>query len=266
MPLPIAYGVYLLGGLALRVGTKKVAELLVKRGAKKLSENAIKKLAKPPTTVTPGNVASVLKNSRTGAGKPAPKTSPSKAPRNPPKKLKQPQSADSGKFQKPSPSPTIKPKPKTTSPTKNKSSSTGITRPKNTPNVGGSRIVGMNPKAMRGPGLKLGAMDFEPDFVLKDPPAKKYDKGPGGDQHPPATKKKEPVKKKEPAVKKTEGKMTLRKYLNDAIKKRGSSLTAEKKDAGKYKSIPSAKKAGSLYYTNKSGKVMAAVHAEDLKK
>ena len=245
MPLPIAYGVYLLGGLALRVGTKKVAELLVKRGAKKLSENAIKKLAKPPTTVTAGNVASVLKNSRTGAGKPAPKTSPSKAPRNPPKKLKQPQSADSGKFQKPSPSPTIKPKPKTTSPTKNKSSSTGITRPKNTPNVGGSRIVGMNPKAMRGPGLKLGALDFDSDLVLKDPTV---------------------VKKKDTVVKKTEGKMTLRKYLNDAIKERGSSLTAEKKDAGKYKSIPSAKKAGSLYYTNKSGKVMAAVYAEDLKK
>ena len=72
--------------------------------------------------------------------------------------------------------------------------------------------------------------------------------------------------KKDTVVKKTEGKITLRKYLNDAIKKRGSSLTAEKKDAGKYKSIPSAKKAGSLYYTNKSGTVMAAVHAEDLKK
>ena len=259
MPLPIAYGVYLLGGLALRVGTKKVAELLVKRGAKKLSENAIKKLGKPPTTVTPGNVASVLKNSRTGAGKPAPKTSPSKAPRNPPKKLKQPQSADSGKFQKPSPSPTIKPKPKTTSPTKNKSSSTGITRPKNTPNVGGSRIVGMNPKAMRGPGLKLGALDFDSDLVLKDPTVvKKKDT---------VVKKKDTVvKKKDTVVKKTEGKMTLRKYLNDAIKERGSSLTAEKKDAGKYKSIPSAKKAGSLYYTNKSGKVMAAVYAEDLKK
>ena len=125
----------------------------------------------------------------------------------------------------------------------------------------------MNSKAIRGQNLKLGTLDFEPDFVLKDTPAKKYDKGPGGDQHPPVIKKKEPaVKKKEPVVKKPEGKMTLRKYLNDAIKKRGSSLTAEKKNAGKYKSIAAAKKAGSLYYTNKSGKVMAAVYAEDLKK
>ena len=33
-----------------------------------------------------------------------------------------------------------------------------------------------------------------------------------------------------------------------------------------YKSISAAKKAGSLYYTNKDGKVMAAVYAEDLKK
>lgn len=38
------------------------------------------------------------------------------------------------------------------------------------------------------------------------------------------------------------------------------------KNAGKYKSIAAAKKAGSLYYTNKDGKVMAAVYAEDLKK
>ena len=38
-----------------------------------------------------------------------------------------------------------------------------------------------------------------------------------------------------------------------------------KKNAGKYKSIAAAKKAGSLYYTDKNGKVMAAVYAEDLK-
>ena len=59
--------------------------------------------------------------------------------------------------------------------------------------------------------------------------------------------------------------MTLKEYLNKEIKKKGISLTEAKKDAGKYKSIAAAKKAGSLFYT-KDGKVMAAVYAEDLKK
>ena len=60
--------------------------------------------------------------------------------------------------------------------------------------------------------------------------------------------------------------MSLKDYLNSKIKAKGSSLTKEKAKAGKYKSIAAAKKAGALYYTNKDGKVMAAVYAEDLKK
>jgi len=60
--------------------------------------------------------------------------------------------------------------------------------------------------------------------------------------------------------------VTLRKYLNDKLKEKGLSVKEAKKNAGKYKSIAAAKKAGSLYYTNKDGKVMAAVYAEDLKK
>ena len=61
--------------------------------------------------------------------------------------------------------------------------------------------------------------------------------------------------------------MTLTKYLNDEIKKRGSSVTAEKKGSDKYTSIAAAKKAGSLYYKNtKTGKTMAAVYKEDLTK
>ena len=59
---------------------------------------------------------------------------------------------------------------------------------------------------------------------------------------------------------------TLREYLNSQIKAKGSSLSAEKAKAGKYKSIAAAKKAGALYYTDKSGKVMAAVYASDLSK
>ena len=60
-------------------------------------------------------------------------------------------------------------------------------------------------------------------------------------------------------------KETLQKYLNRILKSKGVSLTDEKKKAKKYSSISAAKKAGSLYYTNKDGKVMAAVFAEDLK-
>jgi len=60
--------------------------------------------------------------------------------------------------------------------------------------------------------------------------------------------------------------VTLRKYLNNELKAKGLTVTEAKKNAGKYKSIAAAKKAGSLYYTDKNGKVMAAVYAEDLKK
>ena len=60
--------------------------------------------------------------------------------------------------------------------------------------------------------------------------------------------------------------MTLRSYMNAKLKAIGKTATQAKKDAGKYKSIAAAKKAGSLYYTDKNGKVMAAVYAEDLKK
>jgi len=60
--------------------------------------------------------------------------------------------------------------------------------------------------------------------------------------------------------------VTLRKYLNNQLKAKGLTLAQAKKNAGKYKSIAAAKKAGSLYYTDKNGNVMAAVYAEDLKK
>ena len=59
-------------------------------------------------------------------------------------------------------------------------------------------------------------------------------------------------------------KMTLREYANKWLKDKGTSASEAKKDADKYKSIAAAKKAGSLYYTNKDGKTMLAVYAEDL--
>ena len=52
---------------------------------------------------------------------------------------------------------------------------------------------------------------------------------------------------------------TLKEYLNAKIKSKGSSFSKEKARAKNYKSISAAKKAGALYYTNKAGKVMAAV-------
>ena len=60
--------------------------------------------------------------------------------------------------------------------------------------------------------------------------------------------------------------VSLTTYLNNQIKGKSSTLAKEKAKAGKYKSIAAAKKAGALYYTDKNGKVMAAVYAEDLKK
>ena len=60
-------------------------------------------------------------------------------------------------------------------------------------------------------------------------------------------------------------KETLQQHLNRKIKEKGTSSTEEKKKADKYKSIGAAQKAGSLYYTDKNGKVMAAVFAGDLK-
>tara|TARA_R100000479_G_scaffold1351_1_gene928 strand:+ start:186 stop:698 length:513 start_codon:yes stop_codon:yes gene_type:complete len=60
--------------------------------------------------------------------------------------------------------------------------------------------------------------------------------------------------------------VSLKTYLNKKLKEKGLTVKEAKKNAGKYKSIAAAKKAGSLYYTNKEGKVMAAVYAEDLKK
>ena len=59
--------------------------------------------------------------------------------------------------------------------------------------------------------------------------------------------------------------MSLRSYLNKKLKEKGMTVAQAKKNAGKYKSIAAAKKAGSLYYTDKNGKIQAAVYAEDLK-
>ena len=60
-------------------------------------------------------------------------------------------------------------------------------------------------------------------------------------------------------------KMSLNAWINSKLKDKGITASQAKKNAGKYKSIAAAKKAGSLYYTNKDGKVMIAAYANDLK-
>ena len=57
----------------------------------------------------------------------------------------------------------------------------------------------------------------------------------------------------------------LTNWINSKLKAKGKSAKEAQKDAGKYSSIAAAKRAGSLYYTNKKGKVMIAAYAEDLK-
>ena len=54
-------------------------------------------------------------------------------------------------------------------------------------------------------------------------------------------------------------KESLTAFLNREIKKKGTSLKEEKAKASKYSSISAAKKAGSLYYTNKKGVVKGCV-------
>ena len=58
----------------------------------------------------------------------------------------------------------------------------------------------------------------------------------------------------------------LTKWINAHLKAKGKSPKEAQKDAGKYSSISAAKKAGSLYYTDKKGRVMIAAYAEDLSK
>ena len=60
--------------------------------------------------------------------------------------------------------------------------------------------------------------------------------------------------------------VSLRKYLNSKLKEKGLTVKEAKKNAGKYKSIAAAKKAGSLYYTDKNGKKSWIVFKKPFKK
>ena len=57
----------------------------------------------------------------------------------------------------------------------------------------------------------------------------------------------------------------LTQWINASLKNKGMTAKQAQKNAGKYKSIKAAQKAGSLYYKDKNGKIMIAAYAEDLK-
>ena len=73
-------------------------------------------------------------------------------------------------------------------------------------------------------------------------------------------------KSKTKSKKKSSGTSKLRQWINSQLEAKGLSASAAKKDAGKYKTISAAKKAGSLYYTNPKGVIMIAAFASDLDK
>ena len=231
MPAPI---VLMLGGAAFRVVSKKVIDLLVKRGAKRHSKTQIDKLAKPPKNVTVNNVSNVLKQVRplskpkVSQGGPPPAARPNTAPAAPRTAPKPP--ATSKPSNRPNvPSATTRPKPGTNvskpKAPRSSSNSSGPSRPmkditpnKNAPaRPSGSRIVGINPKAMRAPSTKLGALDTAaPEVVVtpsddkkpaaKKPPLKKTTKKQGeANKKAAETKKNAPTKtapKKSPRPKK----------------------------------------------------------------
>jgi hypothetical protein len=191
MPAPV---VVMLGTAAFRVVSKKVLDLLVKRGAKRLTKKQVDNLKNPPKNVTVSNVGNVLKQTRvakppnpkapTGGPKPPPArvTTAPAAPRTAPKP---PATTKPGSKPK-VPTTTTKPKPSTSvtkpRPPRSGSNSSGPSRPmkditpnKNAPGrPSGSRIVGMNPKAMRNPTTKLGALDTAaPEVVVAPSDSKK---------------------------------------------------------------------------------------------
>ena len=275
MPAPVV-GLYMLGQIALRVASKKVAEMLVKRGAKRISAEAAKKLKTTPKKVTEQNFSSVVKakppaqprnpgtgRMQTNSNPPAAaRTTAPKIVRNKPTQPAAPKRGDNAPAVRTSPKKTAV---QTSSP-KQGSSGASYSRVNNPPkSKNDSKVVGISPLGKAVQAVTVAGSLPEVDITERKVPKKVTTKTGGPKTRPNnRPKTKAPVKKTETPKK---GPMTLTKYLNDEIKKRGSTVTAQKKGAEKHSSIAAAKKAGSLYYKNKkSGKIMAAVYKEDLSK
>lgn len=265
------------------IGTnsKNIADDLVRQGGKRTPKTKV------PSSANVQKAPSVP-NSRTSAGK-FTKTQPPARPRtSAPKKLETPKSTSPAKPKAdtvPAARPSAKkPSVATTAPKK-------PARPgDNARTVGGSkskpsgRDYSMKSRTNAGPprlsskpaSLRASTLDSVPSVDTssekKGTPTKRLDtKGntpkPSSRVAKKAAPKPASKRPKARPAKTDGGAMTLRKYLNDAIAKRNSTVTEQKKGAEKYGSIAAAKKAGSLYYKNpKSGKIMAAVYKEDLKK
>jgi hypothetical protein len=247
------------GGKFLGTNSKKVAEELAKQGGKRIPKSKLPsnaKVKKAPSVTQPRSPSSgrMQTNSNPPA---AAKTTAPKIVRNKPTSLTKPRKDNAPAVR----TSTNKPSVSSTSP-KRGSSGASYSRVKSNPPKAknDSKIVGISPKGkavLAAPAL-AGSL---PEVGTESRPTKKVEKkvSTGGPKTRPNNK---PKKKTTPTPK---GPMTLTKYLNDEIKKRGSSVTAEKKGSDKYTSIAAAKKAGSLYYKNtKTGKTMAAVYKEDL--
>ena len=248
------------GGKFIGTNSQRVAADLAKQGGKRIPKSKLPsnaKVKKAPSVTQPRSPSSgrMQTNSNPPA---AAKTTAPKIVRNKPTQPAAPKRVDNTPAVRTS---TNKPSVSSTSP-KRGSSGASYSRVKSNPPKAknDSKIVGISPKGkavLAAPAL-AGSL---PEVGTESRPTKKVEKkvSTGGPKTRPNNK---PKKKTTPTPK---GPMTLTKYLNDEIKKRGSSVTAEKKGSDKYTSIAAAKKAGSLYYKNtKTGKTMAAVYKEDL--
>ena len=167
--------------------SKRVADGLARQGGKRIPKSKVPSGAtvkKAPTVAQPKSPTGQFRKSQPPAARA--NTTPA-APRTAPKP---PATTKPGSKPK-VPSTTTKPKPSTSvakpKASRSGSGSSGPSRPmkditpnKNAPGrPSGSRIVGMNPKAMRNPTTKLGALDTAtPEVVVSPSDAKKPTKKP----------------------------------------------------------------------------------------
>jgi len=229
---------------------QKVLDKLIEVGGRLLGK-APKNVS--PTTVTAQNVAGIIKNlkkSNVGVGRPS-GTSVAKTRKSGLARPKQTSPSSSSR---------------NTSVAGGKRSNSRSMRDITPPTARISNRTGTSrPPTNRVSSRKVEALITAAGELESGEPTKRNYAGPKtGSGRPDRNKNKNTTRVKDPVKK---GPMTLTTYLNTEIKKRNSSVTAEKKGSDKYTSISAAKKAGSLYYKNpKTGKIMAAVYKEDLKK
>jgi len=250
-----------MGSKFLGTNSKKVADGLVKQGGTKVKKppsNVTVKKAPTPTQPRSPSTGRMQTNSNPPAAR---KTTAPKIVRNKPNSLDKPKK-DNTPAVRTSPK---KPAVQNSSP-KQGSSGASYSRVNNPPKAkNDSKVVGISSAGKAVQAVTVAGSLPEVDVTERKVPKKVTTKTGGPKTRPNnRPKTKDPVKKTETPKK---GPMTLTKYLNDEIKKRDSTVTAQKKGAEKHSSIAAAKKAGSLYYkNNKSGKIMAAVYKEDLSK